>query len=190
MDNQNSDNSYAPVEAHSTKKITEEVSVPEDVPAIDVTKEIYPNCLVWCPIPCITWTLPFVGHMGIADSRGTIYDFAGPFCIGRGHLAFGRVTRYIQLNSNMCRQLEWDEGIEHANGIYQERMHNLFCDNCHSHVATALDAVAFQGYKSWNMFILAGWMFFCGRYTSLAGLVQTWAPFVVIITIILCAKFL
>ena len=26
--------------------------------------------ILWSPIPFITWILPFVGHMGIADSKG------------------------------------------------------------------------------------------------------------------------
>lgn len=30
----------------------------------------YPYCIVWTAIPPITWFLPFVGHMGIADSNG------------------------------------------------------------------------------------------------------------------------
>ena len=32
----------------------------------------------------------------------------------------------------------WDAGVAEASDIYGGRMHNLFCDNCHSHVATAL----------------------------------------------------
>ena len=29
-------------------------------------------------------------------------------------------------------------GVREASDIYTKRMHNLCCDNCHSHVATAL----------------------------------------------------
>ena len=35
----------------------------------------------------------------------------------------------------------WDSGVSKASEIYNGRMHNLFCDNCHSHVATALDSM-------------------------------------------------
>jgi transmembrane protein 222 len=47
------------------------------------TKEInyeshrYPLCLVWTPIPMLTWLMPFIGHLGIATSSGVIRDFAG-----------------------------------------------------------------------------------------------------------------
>lgn len=41
----------------------------------------YPVCLVWTPIPMLTWLMPFVGHLGIATSAGVIRDFAGEFII-------------------------------------------------------------------------------------------------------------
>lgn len=59
----------------------------------------YPFCIVWTPIPPITIFFPFIGHMGIGDSRGVIYDFQGPYTIGEGNLAFGRTARYLQLVS-------------------------------------------------------------------------------------------
>ena len=30
-------------------------------PAIDHEKQIYPHCIVWTPLPGITWFLPFIG---------------------------------------------------------------------------------------------------------------------------------
>jgi len=32
-------------------------------------------CILWSPIPMITWLFPFVGHLGIADSRGMPFSF-------------------------------------------------------------------------------------------------------------------
>lgn len=54
---------------------------------------LFPHCIVWTPIPVITWVLPFVGHMGVCDSNGLIYDFAGPYFVNRGALSFGSPTR-------------------------------------------------------------------------------------------------
>jgi hypothetical protein len=48
-------------------------------PTIDHATQRYPYCVVWTPLPVISWLLPFIGHTGIADSRGCIYDFAGFF---------------------------------------------------------------------------------------------------------------
>lgn len=44
---------------------------------IDYDLHRYPFCLVWTPIPLITWLFPFIGHMGISSSEGLIRDFAG-----------------------------------------------------------------------------------------------------------------
>ncbi len=53
--------------------------------------KVFPHCIVWTPIPVITWFMPFVGHMGICDSAGTIHDFAGARFQGCAchHLAHG-----------------------------------------------------------------------------------------------------
>ena len=43
--------------------------------------------------------------------------------------------------------------------------HNLFCDNCHSHVARALNLMRYEGSSSWNMYKLGFWMVFKGKFT-------------------------
>ncbi len=35
---------------------------------IDKYHQRYPFCIVWTPIPCITWLLPCIGHTGICLS--------------------------------------------------------------------------------------------------------------------------
>lgn len=30
---------------------------------IDIRRDKFPYAIVWTPIPCLTWFLPFVGHM-------------------------------------------------------------------------------------------------------------------------------
>ena len=110
-------------------------------------------------------------------------------------------------------------GVREASDIYTKRMHNLCCDNCHSHVATALgmytlgefldNAFSFSYLKNgflipslffselmdykksnWNMVKLAGWMFVCGKYVNLWGFVKTWLPFVIMATVIMCVIFI
>jgi Protein of unknown function (DUF778). len=56
-------------------------------------------CILWSPLPPITWFLPFIGHMGIADSNGVASDFQGSFYVGeRGRMAFGEPTRALRMN--------------------------------------------------------------------------------------------
>jgi hypothetical protein len=112
--------------------------------------------------------------MGICDSRGVIYDFAGPYSIGEDKMAFGNATRYLQLDVRKvhanCRLVStcssnsltqsgenhtpsqvpgaiaagektemWDDAVRAGCKIYSRRVHNLCCDNCHSHVAVCLE---------------------------------------------------
>lgn len=39
---------------------------------VDTARQLFPHCLVWTPIPVLTWLLPFIGHMGIGDKRGMV----------------------------------------------------------------------------------------------------------------------
>ena len=57
--------------------------------------------------------------MGIADSRGVIYDFAGPYTIGVDNMALGRPTRYLQLDPDHCNDEHWDEAVARASEIYR-----------------------------------------------------------------------
>lgn len=146
---------------------------------IDKERSRYPYSIVWSPLPPITWFLPFIGHMGIADSRGIIYDFAGPFSINEDNMAFGSPTRYLRLDPGRCTAERWDEAVAAASETYSKRVHNIFCDNCHSHVAMALRRMVFAGTKSWNMVALCFWVFFFGKYVSFWGAVKQWGPFCV-----------
>lgn len=160
------------------------------VHAINHEIDRYPFCIVWTPIPVLTWFFPFIGHMGIAMSNGVIRDFAGPYFVSEDNMAFGRPTRYLVLDVSKVRNgsaLEWDESISKASVVYGTRMHNLFWDNCHSHVGMALSNMKYDGSTKWNMVRLAGWMFFCGKYVSFARALQTWLPFLIILGV--CAIF-
>ncbi|CAM9716171.1 unnamed protein product [Scytosiphon promiscuus] len=155
---------------------------------IDKERSRYPYCIVWTPIPCITWFIPPIGHMGIADSRGVIYDFAGPYTIGEDHMAFGRPTRYLRLDPDRCKGERWDEAVARSSETYSKRMHNLCCDNCHSHVALALKRMRYAGAEGWNMVVLCFWIFFTGRYVSVSGFLSQWLPFAIVLTLYLVLR--
>ena len=109
---------------------------------------------------------------------GVIYDFAGPYHIGKEHMAFGAPTRYIQLDPALADS-DWDEGIERGNREYSQRMHNIFCDNCHSHVARCLTEMGYQS-SSFGMVQIGVWFFFCGKFTGVSGVLMTYLPFMII----------
>jgi len=44
--------------------------------------------------------IPWIGHTGITDSKGNLYDFAGPYSINYNEFAFGKELKYVDLNKD------------------------------------------------------------------------------------------
>ena len=65
---------------------------------IDSRRARFPCCIVWTPLPVISWLVPFIGHIGICREDGVILDFAGPNFVCVDNFAFGAATRYIQIS--------------------------------------------------------------------------------------------
>nr|XP_002738004.2 PREDICTED: transmembrane protein 222-like [Saccoglossus kowalevskii] len=153
---------------------------------VDKQRSRYPYSIVWTPIPMLTWIFPFIGHMGICMSSGVIRDFAGPYYVSEDCMGFGNPTRYLQLNPSNTRKESWDIAVSSASEEYKNRMHNLCCDNCHSHVAMALNLMQYDGSTSWNMFKLCFWIFFRAKYVNFLGFLKQWLPFLLLVTLIVC----
>jgi len=174
------------------KNPVSKVSMEDDLEAriigtpIDHERSRYPYCIVWTPLPFITWLIPIIGHMGIAYSSGVIRDFAGPYYVSEDHMAFGVPTKYWELNPNLAigGSAGWDRAIYEASEEYKSHMHNICCDNCHSHCAYALNTMSYKGSKSWNMIWLFWFMLIYGKYVSCWAFLKTWGPFIVIATLI------
>ncbi|ELT99780.1 hypothetical protein CAPTEDRAFT_153971 [Capitella teleta] len=143
---------------------------------------------VYSSICTCSWLFPIIGHMGIATSSGIIRDFAGPYYVSEDNMAFGNPTKYLRLDkvgvAGSTREM-WDRGVHEASEEYKGRMHNLCCDNCHSHVAYALNTMQYDGSTSWNMVTLCFMLLLHGRYVSFCGALKTWLPFTILIVIIL-----
>nr|XP_047929011.1 transmembrane protein 222 [Anser cygnoides] len=129
---------------------------------LDAERGRFPYCVVWTPIPVLTWLFPIIGHMGICTSTGVIRDFAGPYFVSEDNMAFGKPVKPLLL--------------------FQ---HNLCCDNCHSHVALALNLMRYDNSTSWNMVKLCFFSLLYGKYVSIGGFVKTWLPFVLFLGVIL-----
>ena len=57
------------VDQQSCKSYAEQELFQEDIDR-SVGEEHLAFCILWSPLPFITWLLPFIGHLGIADSKG------------------------------------------------------------------------------------------------------------------------
>lgn len=153
------------------------------------TENILSYTIVWSPLPPITWFIPFIGHTGICNSSGIASDFRGPYYVGDdGRMAFGPPTRYYKIDISQCNITpeQWDTAIQEANELYRGRMHNIFCDNCHSHVAYALNQmpVSACGIHKWDMIKIAILIFFRGSFLSQSAILQQFLPFTIFIALI------
>uniref|UniRef100_A0A4W5RYN5 Transmembrane protein 222a n=1 Tax=Hucho hucho TaxID=62062 RepID=A0A4W5RYN5_9TELE len=150
---------------------------------IDRNNSRYPYCIVWTPIPILSWLLPFIGHMGICTSAGVIRDFAGSYLVSKDNMAFGRPTKYWKLDvDKVCGtgSAAWDKAVHDASEEYKCRPHNLCCDNCHSHVARALNLMRYDNRTSWNMVNLCLQSLIHGKHVSCVSFLKTWLPFLML----------
>lgn len=85
---------------------------------------------------------------------------------------------------------QWDKAILDANSEYRTRMHNICCDNCHSHVAYALNTMNIRafGIRNWDMVKLCFLLFFRGKFLSVSGMLAQFLPFAIIVMIVVLVK--
>lgn len=72
--------------------------------------------------------------------------------------------KYLQPHSRLHCLITWKNTVQRSNFTFISFQHNLCCDNCHSHVAMALNLMHYDGSDNWNMLKLAFLMLFKGRY--------------------------
>ena len=69
-------------------------------------------------------------------------------------------------------------------------MHNLCCNNCHSHVANCLNNMQYKDKKNYNM-ITVWWMLMMkSKYVSVGHIIKTYIGFVFIVLFWLAFVFL
>ena len=190
---QNENNiSYNNQETTDTKKNTNiknvEVYPSSDIATqknIDLKSSHFPYCIVWTPIPVLTYIIPSIGHTGIGNSNGIIHDFASSFFVSVDDFAFGKPTKYIQLELTEQEKYDWDRAILKGDNKYNMEEHNIFVNNCHSHVAYVLNQLNYKGRNNYNM-VSIWWMLITkGKYVNCCGFFKTYIGFLIIIFIIL-----
>ncbi|KAL0364714.1 UNVERIFIED_CONTAM: protein RTE1 [Sesamum angustifolium] len=173
-----------------------------DSTQIDPKRSRFPCCIVWSPLPLLSWFFPCIGHIGICRQDGVILDFAGPNFVCVDNFTFGEPTRYIQLSKEQCwtfldssahdseddlmqnserREIRtWDDALCKSTQEYQHESYNILTCNCHSFVANSLNKLKFQG-GNWNVVNLALLIFIKGQYVSTLALLRTYVPFLVVL---------
>lgn len=154
---------------------------------LDIPASRYPYCIVWTPLPLITALFPFIGHTGVCTSEGIIHDFSGSYSVTVDDMAFGNPTKYAILEVE--NKEKWDEFISKGDDKYKDEEHNLFCNNCHSHVAYVLNQANYQG-GGWNMVNIAILLVLKGKYTGFGGFIKTYLGFFIIVVAIISISLL
>lgn len=165
---------------------------------IDPRRDRFPCCIVWSPLPVLSWLFPFIGHVGICREDGVILDFAGPNFVCVDNFTFGVPTRYIQISKEKCNncpdeisstsedryELEgpsstWDDALRKSTREFQHRAYNIFTCNCHSFVGNNLNKLGFQS-GGWNVVNLAVLFVLEGRWVSFSACLKSILPFVLV----------
>lgn len=157
-------------------------------------RDSFPNCIVWSALPPLTWLLPPVGHLGIVTSSGTICDFAGPYTIHqhKKRTVFGPVAKYIRVSPADIEIPEgetfasvWNKSIARANECYEGKVHNLFTENCHHHVASVLNELKYKQFTHWGTVTLIVYFIAKGSFTSSSRFFRTYSGFFVLLILAL-----
>ncbi|XP_074288229.1 protein REVERSION-TO-ETHYLENE SENSITIVITY1 isoform X1 [Silene latifolia] len=169
---------------------------------IDSNKSRFPCCLVWTPLPVVSWLAPFIGHIGICREDGSVLDFSGSNLVNVDNFAFGRVARYFQLDrrqccfpphlsAHTCKQrykhheygttISWDDALHTSMRHYESKSYNLFTCNCNSFVANCLNRLCYGGSMGWNMINVAALVLFKGKWVDGVSILRSFMPFLFVL---------
>lgn len=151
-------------------------------------------CVVWTPIPILSWLCPAIGHVGVTDSNGITYDFQGPYYIGKGNMIFGNPRQKWKVDVD---PEVWDSSIERVTQQFGHINYNILCSNCHYYVAAVLEEagikqfIPFKGKWYNGATIQVIWaLILKARSLSVGDFLVIWIPFLILIAIILLFAFL
>ena len=157
---------------------------------LNIKKQRYPYCIVWTPIPCFTWVFPSIGHVGICNSKGIIYDFASPYYVSIDNMAFGNPTKYVLLDFDGREFDKYDQSIEEGAQDYNDKNYSFCFNNCHSYVARCLNKLKYKGRTNYTMINIWWILLIKGKYISMNTFWQTYIGFFVMLIIGLGIFFL
>lgn len=168
---------------------------------IDPKNAKFPCCLVWAPLPVVSWLAPFIGHVGICMEDGAVLDFSGSNPVNVDNFAFAPVARYLQLDRKECcfpsnlaghtckhrykhaeygTAMTWDDALHSSMRQFEHRSYNLFTCNCHSFAANCLNRLAYGGSMEWNIINVAALILFKGQWVNWYSVLRSFSPFVIV----------
>ena len=98
-------------------------------------------------------------------------------------MGFGNVTKYLEIDPKNDFNVQGstvkkvDKAIDEASEVYEGMVHNLFCNNCHHHVARALNRLNYLDSNSWGTFSLMILLMRKGKFVSWKRFLSTYLGF-------------
>ena len=151
------------------------------------SKNRYPYCIVWTPIPFLTYILPFIGQTGIANSKGIIHDYSASFFVNIDDFSFGKPTKYLQLDLNEKEKFDYDKAIEKGDLKFRTLIYNFFKNNSHMYVAYILNQIKYKGKSDFSMIYIWWILIWRGKYISFLSFIKTYIGFFIFLLIIAIA---
>ena len=151
----------------------------------------FPYSIVWSPIPCISWIIPIIGHVGICNSEGIIYDFGSPpYYVSVDDMLFGNPTKVLTLELTQKEMVEYDNIIELGKKSYDQLFYSIFINNSHSFIAKILNDLNYKGRSDYNM-IDIWWIFLTkSKYIGWIDFFKTYSGLIIIISLIFIINFI
>ena len=151
----------------------------------------FPLALVWTPTHPLTWIAPYVGHFGVTDSSGVIYDFSGDFFVGEDSMGCtlplrGWPTRCLELA--VADASAWDTALRELKYRYEQQGYDFISWNCASFVAGLLNAThqplttKFSAcFGRWTVVAVAALFFTQARHVGgVVGWLRSWGGHVLL----------
>lgn len=169
---------------------------------IDPKKSRFPCCIVWTPLPVVSWLAPFIGHVGICKEDGTILDFSGSNLLNVDDFAFGTVARYLQLDRRQCcfppnlsghtckerykhhefgTAISWDDALQSSMHQYEHKAYNLLTCNSHSFLANCLNRLCYGGSMSWNVINVGALVLWKGKWVDFMSILKSFLPLLMVL---------
>nr|GLL17180.1 protein REVERSION-TO-ETHYLENE SENSITIVITY1-like [Ipomoea trifida] len=171
---------------------------------IDPKNAKFPCCLVWTPLPVVSWLAPFIGHVGLCREDGAVIDFSGSSFVNVNDFAYGAVAKYLQLDREQCcfppnlaghsctqrykhaefgTAIGWDDAIHSSIRHFEHRSFNLFTCNSHSFAANCLNRMSYGGSIDWNMINVAALILLKGHWVDGLSILRSFFPFVFVLSL-------
>lgn len=162
----------------------------------------FPCCLVWTPLPVVSWLAPFIGHVGICREDGSAVAFSGSNFINIDDFALGSVAKYLQLDRKQCcfprnlaahtckhgykhtefgSAITWDDAIQSSVRHFEHKSYNIFTCNSYSFLANCLNRLCYGGSMDWNMINVGALLLFKGHWVDNMSILRSFSPFMLVV---------